>query len=496
MTIKTATERQSFDAAQRAGVEQRAMAAVSAIVLLTTSTVAFAGHYPGSYTPDSWAQLGQALTRSYSDWHPPLMSAWWSLLIRATGTPSSLLAFHHLLLTAALAVLGALLIRQRAAPVALLVAAIPLFPVVVNFSGAMWKDIGCAFSLSLASAAAAWPRPRSRAGEALRLFTVIVSTAYATNVRWNALPAIFPLFVLAWRNRAPASVGGARALLRPVAVALVLTAGYAALPSAVTYRLLDARREYISGFMHAMDLAGLLARTGEDRLPSFTKTSPRVDASEITATYWRSVSWGSSGFLFWAYDGKEPPLRVPRSDGEAAELTLAWRDAIRHHPGAYLRHRGAFMAKLLRIGEARPYFHYLPPQEREELDPLTRAGPLEARMHSVLMRDHASRSPASEASRRIVAAIVRSIGENRAFLGWPWLVLALGIAASSLVLAQRAPVTARAAALVALSGLLYAASYLPIAPVSDFRFLYWTVLATLLAAAAWLSAILESQRRN
>jgi hypothetical protein len=460
------------------------------VLTLGASTwIAFASSFPGIYTPDSLKQLSQVLTGSYTDWHPPLMAWWWRMLYRATGAAWSLLAFHHLALAAGLSVLGVLLARNRCAWLMLPLALVPLSPVVVNFSGAMWKDVGCAVALSVTGATAAWPRRRGTS-EIVRWAVVLGFGLYAVGVRWNALPAVLPIFVLAaWNGASPTRPLG---LVRMAGIAGALTIACAVSLPAITYRVLRAQPEYIAGFMHAMDLAAILERTGDDRIPAFTRTAPDVTARQIAETSRYAENWGSAGFLFWPYEGHAPLLRVPRNDEEAAALGRAWREGVAAHPQAYLRHRVRYMEKLLRIGEAHPYFQYILPPGPIDFAKLASGDATQRRMGDLLVREHALAVPGAPLAKRITLAIIAPPAELPIFLGWPWLGSAAAITGAAVALRRRAPVLARASGAFAASAILFALSYLPVAPVSDFRFLYWTVLGTTLAAflivaAAWRS---------
>jgi hypothetical protein len=170
------------------------------------------------------------------------------------------------------------------------------------------------------------------------------------------------------------------------------------------------------------------------------------------------------------------------------------------------------MAKLLRLGERTPEYWEEPPQEVRDVAPgvgteldrqLREAlihdhGPsgVEGRVREALVRDHAAAPPWRGAARRIVRFVVEELPPQALFLGWPWLLAALVIAATSPLAARAAPALASWSGAVALSGALAAASYFPISHASDFRYLYWLVLSVLLAAVPWAGAFARAAGRG
>ena len=54
-------------------------------------------HFPGEMNPDSTGQYMEVLSGKYTDWHPPIMAAWWSVLRRIADGPVTMLVFHLVL---------------------------------------------------------------------------------------------------------------------------------------------------------------------------------------------------------------------------------------------------------------------------------------------------------------------------------------------------------------------------------------------------------------
>jgi hypothetical protein len=108
----------------------------------------FSLFWPGYMSPDSVSQLNQGLKGVYSDAHPPMMSFFWRLLSYVYNGTEAYLIFHFVLF------LSAVLILQSSVKqiwLRYVIAFIPLFPSLSAYSGALWKDVGFAFSFLLAA---------------------------------------------------------------------------------------------------------------------------------------------------------------------------------------------------------------------------------------------------------------------------------------------------------------------------------------------------------
>ncbi|HEX9174200.1 MAG TPA: hypothetical protein VF861_16240, partial [Telluria sp.] len=76
------------------------VAAITVVAGFVLSRMAF---FPGFMSPDSFMQFEQSRTLRFTDWHPPLMSALWSVLNRVAHGPEGMLDFQLALLWLGLA---------------------------------------------------------------------------------------------------------------------------------------------------------------------------------------------------------------------------------------------------------------------------------------------------------------------------------------------------------------------------------------------------------
>lgn len=164
--------------------------------------------WPGRVNVDIANQYLQATGKiPYSDWHPPVMSAVWRILIDITGDPGSLLLLQVGLLAAAAWGIG-VLVHRSGAPrwVSLLGPTIMVTPWVVSQMTTLWKDTQMAVAILLAVVLIMITRflPKTWL---LRL-PALALLVYAVGVRKNAVFAVVPIAVYGgwclmqlWRNR-------------------------------------------------------------------------------------------------------------------------------------------------------------------------------------------------------------------------------------------------------------------------------------------------------
>src|SRR5262245_9378172 len=87
---------------------------------------------------DSATQLADARSHQYTDWHPPVMAAMWTVLDKIVAGPALMLVLQgSLFLIGSYRLLRAVL-SERAAAIA--ASAILLFPPVLAPMAVIWKD--------------------------------------------------------------------------------------------------------------------------------------------------------------------------------------------------------------------------------------------------------------------------------------------------------------------------------------------------------------------
>jgi hypothetical protein len=436
-----------------------------AALALAGAAFSVAASWPGQLSNDSLVQYQAARAGVYTDWHPPFMAWVWRQLLRVLPGPQGMLLLQQGLLWGGLWLFARAARPQRWAPLLLLAGVAPW---VMNFSGAIWKDCAMAFALLLAAGLmlplgdAAEDAVGNEAGDDVgggeggadrrigpwRAACALLLLFVALNLRHNAVLAIAPL--LAWWLR---RVWPAARWWQVVAAAAAVLALLLMVARGVQYGLLAAERQRPGNVALVDDLAHLSLRAGRSLIPG-------VSMRQVQWCAGREI--GGSKLL-----NRHACLSAlgPRDAAPAvrADLTDAWRSAVAAHPAAYVRFRLAAFASLLRSPELPPAY---------------------AR-HGVTVPNDAGWSYHPNGAGRLALAWVDGAIAALPALFKPFTWLAAGIAL--LVISLRHPhrpgVLPERVLLV--SALAYTLGYVPVTPLTDLRYTYWSALATTLAAG-WM----------
>ena len=410
--------------------------------------------YPGFMSFDSVMQLGQTLDPStLADWHPPVMTAlWWLLMALTGGSVGSMLVAQLGLLWAALTLLAVYVFRRSGRRrLSLLPLLLGLLPHVASTSAVIWKDGQLAFALLGAVVLLLFVR-RGVDLAWLRWSAVAVAVlllAYAGAVRYNALPAIIPLlFLVTWP--------GARRVHR------VLLAGAAVVGALVATPAIDAVRPVqethpaasvmLDDVLHLHTLDELRAADVSpplrDYLVTLATTCP-PSTRDVNYT-WRCANT----------TGSIPSVFLTHAD----ELQDLYLSGIAEHPLDYAGFR-------LRVfGE----FLHTPPDEV-----FVSWFTIGDNPYGLVFGPN----PASRALESYVGVTTRDLGV--VFMPWAWLLAALVV----LGLGRRRRASAEHAGVVlalAASSVLYVVTYLPMVIGYDYRYVYWPAIAVSVAAVLLL----------
>jgi hypothetical protein len=414
-------------------------------------------YFPGELTFDSVWQYDQAIRHSYGDHHPPLMAWLWSVLDRVVHGPFGMLLLQVALMWAALVLIadGA---RRRGLRHAWLVVAVGFLPPILGSEGEIWKDVQLAASLLIAFALVY----RSAAGGA-RMHPVLAAIAlvplfYATAARANAAAASL-LIAAYW-----AHVALRRATLaRSLAAGALVVAVMLGMQVFVDRVLLEARRDYLSQFLAVFDIAAIRCHGGEASIPA-----AMVRAGGSAAAICAAFDPYKVDFLF-APEGA--PLERATERSVVGELWADWGRAVLAHPLLYAEHRVRAFGALLGFGT----------HDDDVRRPVW--------IPSSIPNAYGFTFAPNQATQWIGASTTAARAAGL-YNGVPWLAIALVVVVA---MRRRTPASSRDAGALALasSALLYALPYLVIAIAPDYRYLYWTVVAS---AVAGVLALLPTAR--
>ncbi|MBK7013504.1 MAG: hypothetical protein IPH43_13400 [Xanthomonadales bacterium] len=185
------------------------------------------------------------------------------------------------------------------------------------------------------------------------------------------------------------------------------------------------------------------------------RDSGAFDAASVTHLFVRSRSGVGSGLV------------RPYPAAQQRELAAAWWSAVREHPREYLAHRLRTTQLVFgrHDGATAGLAYYTDRSSYRDNPPLPEI--LNPRAHQGLL-DLAAR-----------------LRPTWVFSAWPYLLAHLGV----LILAWRGRQDPRAALVLGVtsSALVYAASFIILAPSAELRFVTWPIVSATLAIALWFA---------
>jgi hypothetical protein len=403
--------------------------------------------HPAVMSSDSLYMYREALSGVIeSGGKPPLAAYMWMWLLRIYRSPVSLLVFQNLGFWIGLATLVAgCAMRPGLSGVTVLV--IGFWPPIFALLGALWTDVLLGASLVLVvGLATVGARRRSR----FILGMAFLPLWCALAMRLNALPAILPLttwLIVLWndvgdrpRLRFGAAVGASTLVLGSLIAFLLIFNRTVTAPGPS-----PARRSLQFAMLH--DLAGIAAATGDMRFPSHVmKSVPDLDIDDIRRLY------HPADVTRLVYDNKQDASAFVTIDrAEFNELVRVWAGAVSAHPDAYLRRRADALGAVLQVPEVFYPFHV-----------------------GIDANDLGLVFPTRSLYDRATQWLRMSSGVT--FRGWVYCVVALVIVLAGVRLGRWGSVA------VGMSGLLYVAPYAVISTGADFRFIWWQIISTVIAA--------------
>ncbi|WNZ59324.1 hypothetical protein QEG98_24940 [Myxococcus sp. MxC21-1] len=399
--------------------------------VLVWAAALFAAFQPGLMSSDSIDQYTQGLNGHYNDVHPPLGS--WILGIsgKLVGSPWLVLAMQLLVMGACMAALVKSSDATKGRWGLLIMGAFLLTPTVWALAVILWKDVMTATVLLGAVAALKYRRP------AIALVLLLAGVAF----RHNALIAAVPLAIPAVVQLSPQTWRRPQQCLAFVIVVVGLT-----FSPALVSRTLNSNRAWAAGQLFLFDLSGIYAAHPELVPQSFLSGDTSPD--EIVRAY----SPLHVGHLFAGHGGTRP-IMFGSLEPRRKEFIDEWSRMVRKYPTTWMRHRLDSFAGLVGASPGPvfyPFHHSIDPNPFQLR--VASEGWMYKRLHDIKLR----------------------AANSLFFRGWSWLLVLCGLTVVALRSVRQKPI----AFCTALSGLGYTLSYLIIGIGSDFRFIYWSIIAT------------------
>ncbi|MEU8836471.1 hypothetical protein [Streptomyces sp900116325] len=443
------------------------LAAIAAACGYAVATV----FHPGYLSADSNTQLWQALgDEPMNDWHPPVMALLWRIIIRITGDFSTMAALQAAVLWGTLWVLARLGWKKTGSRgLSLAVLAVGFAPHIMNLTGVVWKDVHMAYALlavfAIALTVRDLPEGRARTRWALLVLGVLF-LAYAALVRKNGIPAAIPVFALLVLAAWPAP--GRRRWLAATGVFVAVVIAGSAGVSAATAPL--ATRVYavipVDDLVHVLTPAQV--RTAAEQAGASADLRDRL---VTTAVNCQKRHIASDAYL-QCYP-RSRPFDVTYLNHRAAVIVRMWTQQMPRHWKGYVEYRVRVFTKLL-FQSNQVFWNGTYVNADARLHPVVQKEPLNDTLRSALQN--------------YVTGFARDL--PMLFQGWFWLAV-------SLVLVLRRRWTgpySRELRLLGASSLLYILAYLPTAPESNYRYVYWPALSGTVALALIAIAFVARRR--
>jgi hypothetical protein len=412
-------------------------------------------------SPDSVDQFNQGRAWVFWDYHPPLMSAVWGLLDKVIPGPFGMLLLHNVIFWTAAAVYWRATWRKSVL-LGLGLIAFPFIPPVLSLLSTIWKDVGLGASFFLASALL-YTANKKYSKTALAASCIFLFYGYAA--RLNAFPAVIPLALwsgfIACRIVPSLKRTTARLRLLPILCGLgyfLLLALAVNLTTAVLLR--DQGTSYPYQQILLLDLAAISKTTDEPVFPGYIVSNENFSAQRVKELY---TAFSVNPLIY----GQKPPLKLTLKADEVSELKAAWLHAVWSHKEAYLKSRLELFMYLTSFNQyyvATPYL-------------------LEADFHNPPAFKSKHGPPT-----RFLIAYFSYFSRSLSFRGFFWILLSLGL----VYLSARGKLheDLETVFILSSSGLLYALAYFFWSPSTEFRYLWWTVIAAnvsllFLLAYAW-----------
>ena len=397
--------------------------------------------YPGYMSIDSLYQYHQSKTLEFTDHHPPVMAGVWSLLNYIFSGPQGLLFFHLILFWSAILILFK---NFRDKHNAYIVIFICYLPWILNFIGVLWKDVGMAFSLLLFFSLSLKKLEGSFIKKFLKISTMFLLIFYSLSVRHNAFFAVIPILFYTINKWYPELRMWKSIIYCFGIVALSLTLNHI-----LIYNLMQVSKANSYRGLMVDDLSYLSIKTGKSLVPNVSfedlKECSKIYIGE-TQLHLKDVCLQHKK----TYKENNPFLNN--------SLNEIWIYEVMKHPYEILYFRLSIFSYFLRSPANSPYgIWHSGISENQELN------------KEKIKREETYTSLITE-------KFVLSTAKFLPFLfkpyWWLWLNSLL-----YLIYFTSYKKKIEFEALLA-SSTFYILGYLPITPSADFRYIYWSVLAT------------------
>lgn len=412
---------------------------------------------PGFASNDSTDQYLQAIgSKPLNDWHPIGMTLMWRFLLTITAWKGSLVALQLLLLIIGLFFLSVSFFHQtKSRRISLIPILILLLPNVIGLIGYNWKDVQLAAALTLSSCLL-YTVSIMKLSKTIRLTLVaaaLLSCAYTLTLRTNAIFAALPIIYYATRL-----IYRTKAYWKLAMAALGITL-LCMLPFLLLTKLADPAKGRIETSMMALDVVNITSPE------SIRKADLPIPLKNGLLRMSKCTHFGSGLNLnFFACESNFSDTSVYIK--HHSTLKEYWLDVVKRNPRSYL------LFKL----ESFMIFAFPPQNSQYIIDP-----------HGNRFIDEGNVD--SHVAGATQAYTINFGYSTASFLFKAWFYILTAIVL--LLLSKKYP-DKRFIQVLAISSLLYIASFAPSSVTPDYRYILWPVLAIFIAVSIMIRSKLDS----
>jgi hypothetical protein len=414
-------------------------------VVLILCLINVVSRYPGIPNFDSDAQYAQAVSRQFTDWHPPIMAWLWSGLRYFVYGSGLLFALHVSLYWFGFGLIALTLMRIGSPIAAWAVVGVGLLPPILMMNIQIHKDVGLAVTLLSSFAIVFWYRARGQPVNLAAGACAFILLTYGCLVRANAVFAVPPLLIYMFYPSLIHRLGWFIGSYIALAVFAVAATGV------FNTHVIGAQPNTPIRSLQIFDLAGIAFYSGD---VSIFGSDKQIDSKLLSRCY-TPVFWDPLA-------GREIRDCLALRPVRNSETASKWLLAIPKHPIAYIRHRvNHFNAEL---GSVLPRHH--PDDAKYNWLRFVDKGPTTVKEWAI--------------------DLVRYSAPFR-----PWFCFVAGFVILWIYFSgnqSRALALDAAVFCLTVSGLAYMGAYLVVGVSSEFRYQYWAMIAIFVAGVLCVTA--------
>ncbi|EEX2881442.1 hypothetical protein EMO49_17460, partial [Escherichia coli] len=408
--------------------------------------------YPGWMSVDSTTQYYESLTGHYNSWQPVIMAWWWSKLNLIDSGPGIFLIQNQICYWLGLYLLS-ITLHKRIGYLSIAILIAGAAPQVILITAQIWKDVVFS-SLMILSIGITFNSIENNKQSITRLIILILIMALACGSKTNGIPVA--LVIMAWWFYYDKKCNS---IYKKVSFYIVSNVIIIALPVLIVSTLTVTKTSPLQ-YIQSYDLLGMSVEKGDILLPEYIVDKVGITKNNVKSFYWP----GSNNLMF--YNTKAGNLTTENSD-EINALGKKWIYEIKNNPLSYLKVRLDTFNELLRVGSSTPAW-------------VVQEGSVENQWGFSFTPNKAS---------SLYVETVKSMP----YIYLPWIYLLLALVSTISFIFIRSSIKC-IGLLLGVSCFIFAVPHFFVSPASDYRYLHFSILCSLVQFVILLGFIIKRMR--